>query len=190
MNAPKSTGRFPVLDELGGEFERVAREDSVPRRRFHLRRTALAVAVALVVVPAGYALAQSAGDTGTEGGDLTQTAVDLVRNDPQIAARVGLTPIETNSLRQSELINILRQREAEIEALRQKALQHPEDKNIIGGSLPPALVEQCRANPNSDDLCGIALAVEDGKLKPGTYTDAELQDAVRAAGYEWTPAPP
>ena len=181
MSTPNSTGRFPVLDELGGEFERVAREDSVPRRRFHLRRTALAVAVALIVVPAGYALAQSGGDSGANSGDLAQTALDAVRSDPQIAARVGTTPID---------LSTLRQRAAQIEALHQKALQHPEDKNIIGGSFPPALVEQCRANPNSDDLCGIALAADDGKLKPGTYTDAELQDAVRAAGYEWTPAPP
>jgi hypothetical protein len=180
MSTPKSTGRFPVLDELGGEFERVAREDSIPRRRFHLRRTALAVAVALVVVPAGYALAQSGGDSGAENGDLTQSAVHAVRNDPQIAARVATTPIG---------INALRQRAAQIEVLHQKALQHPEDKNVIGASFPPALVEQCRANPNSDDLCGIALAVDNGELKPGTYTDAELQDAVRAAGYEWTPAP-
>jgi len=27
----------------------------------------------------------------------------------------------------------------------------------------------------------------DGKLAPGSYTDAELQAAVKAAGYEWTP---
>ncbi len=141
---------------------------------------AIAVAAMLVGIPTGYALAQSGDDTGTEGGD-TQSAVDAVRNDPQIAARVGTTPID---------ISTLRQREAEIEALHQKAVEHPEDKNVIGGPLPPALVEQCRANPNSDDLCGIALAVDDGKLKPGTYTDAELQDAVRAAGYEWMPAPP
>jgi hypothetical protein len=81
----------------------------------------------LVGIPTGYALARSAGDTGTESGDLTQSAIDAVRNDPQIAARVGTTPID---------INTLRQREAEIEALHQRALAHPDDKNIVGGPCP------------------------------------------------------
>jgi hypothetical protein len=42
----------------------------------------------------------------------------------------------------------------------------------------------------SRSFCGIELGKADGKLPPGRDTDEELQEAVRAAGYEWVPAEP
>lgn len=80
---------------------------------------------------------------------------------------------------------------AAMDAVREYYREHPDevkDVNVINGGLPSILVEKCRANPNADNSCGIALAADDGKLPSGRYTDAELQAAVRAAGYEWSPS--
>jgi hypothetical protein len=58
---------------------------------------------------------------------------------------------------------------------------------MIGSAPPPdQLIEQCRANPNGD-VCGVVLAMADGKLAPGQYSDQELEAEVKAAGYEWSP---
>lgn len=65
----------------------------------------------------------------------------------------------------------------------------PKDVNVIGSAGAPAeLLAQCRADEHAVPSCGIALAVADGSLSPGTYTDAELQAAVADAGYTWKPA--
>lgn len=61
------------------------------------------------------------------------------------------------------------------------------DRNRIRGAMPPRLVERCAADPDSYSDCGLVQAVSDGAVPPGDYTDAELEAAVRAAGYEWHP---
>lgn len=64
-----------------------------------------------------------------------------------------------------------------------------QSRHEIGDAPPPdGLVEVCRADLSADPSCGVALAMADGALEAGTYTDQALQDAVAAAGYSWAPA--
>jgi hypothetical protein len=48
------------------------------------------------------------GAERSEGGDLIQSVVDAVKNDPMVAARAGTT---------TDWISVLREGEAEVEAL-------------------------------------------------------------------------
>lgn len=74
------------------------------------------------------------------------------------------------------------------EALRKESNQS-EHPHRIGSAPPPAdLVELCRESPSSDPSCGVVLAMADGQLEPGGYSDEELATAVEAAGYEWRPS--
>ena len=60
--------------------------------------------------------------------------------------------------------------------------------NSIGTAPPPAdLVRRCRADLDAESDCGVVLAVVDGALAPGQYSNEELRAAVAAAGYRWTP---
>lgn len=61
-----------------------------------------------------------------------------------------------------------------------------DDKNVIGSAPPPErLVKVCREDPAAESSCGVALAMDDGSLKPGSYSDPDLAAAVAEAGYEW-----
>ncbi|MBM7516739.1 hypothetical protein [Nocardioides nitrophenolicus] len=63
-----------------------------------------------------------------------------------------------------------------------------EKPNSIGTAPPPAdLVRRCRADLDAESDCGVVLAVVDGALAPGQYSNEELRAAVAAAGYRWTP---
>jgi hypothetical protein len=208
-----ATGRFPALDELGAEFLRVARAESLPRRRFRLRRVALALAVTLVVVPAGLALAQEDGsDSGTAAGDSSQARpedfldppffdarVKPLLNEPGVASRLeamgyeGASSMSEGDFAELDAAAFLADLRAALDARIDYLREHPSevnDVNVIGAGFSTEFVRECRANPNYDPhgWCGIELAEADGKLPPGRYTDAELQAAVRAAGYDWIPS--
>lgn len=61
-----------------------------------------------------------------------------------------------------------------------------DDPNVISHVPPPAnMVEKCRTDFSAESDCGIVLAMADGKLPAGLYTDEELSKAVAAAGYVW-----
>ena len=58
----------------------------------------------------------------------------------------------------------------------------------IAATLPPGLADSCRENPNNGaGDCGLILAIDEGKIPPGEYSDQELHDAVAAAGYTFDP---
>jgi len=60
-----------------------------------------------------------------------------------------------------------------------------ESTNVLGeGPLPPQLVERCREDSNAESSCDLVLAIEAGKIAPGTYTDQELRQALIDAGYD------
>ena len=201
-----TTRRFPALDELGVEFLRVERADSLPRRRLRLRQLVLAMAVALIVVPAGFALAEEGAPSDSVGpptpdetlsSPLYSARIKLLLNDPAIAERLEAMGYEAvGSMSESDLAKLdaatfLADLNTAGDDYRTYLQEHPaeaKDVNVIGGELEPTLTQACRADPNADSLCGIALAAADGKLPSGHYTDAELQAAVRAAGYEWRPS--
>jgi hypothetical protein len=168
--------------------------------------------VTLVAVPAGLALAQEDGsDGGVAAGGPTQarpTPEDFLNtplfsarikpllNEPEIAARLEAMGYEAvgemgaSDFAELDAAAFLADLGAAMDAWREHLREHPSevnDVNVIDGGLAPVLTQECRANPNADDLCGVALAAADGKLPSGTYTDAELQAAVRAAGYDWVP---
>jgi hypothetical protein len=160
---PNETSRFPALDALGEDFLRAARGESRQRRRLRVRRLAVAGAIAAVMVPVGFAIAQSTGST--------EPAAPPV----PAASGNGCDGPAGASLR------------ADLAQLCSPDASH-DDLNTISSAPPPQpLVDECRANPNAESNCGIALAMADGKLAPGTYTDEELQAAVKAAGYRWSP---
>jgi hypothetical protein len=177
-----------------------------------LRRVAVAVAVTLVAVPAGLALAQEDGsDGGVPAGEpiqarptpedflnspLYSARIKLLLNEPAIAERLegmGYEAVDSmgpDDFARLDAATFLADLTTATDDYRNYLQEHPtevKDVNVIDGELAPALTEECRANPNADDLCGVALAAADGKLPSGTYTDAELQAAVRAAGYDWIP---
>lgn len=69
------------------------------------------------------------------------------------------------------------------------AAQSDDHVNEIGTVAPPqVLTQRCRADDAAEPSCGVVLAMADGNLAPGRYTDEELQAAVEAAGYQWKPA--
>jgi hypothetical protein len=187
---PETASRFPALDALCEEFLRVARESPRPRR-LHLRRVALALALTVIVVPVGLALAQDAEPTGAVPGNTTAdvgpSAVALshpceVRSElpPGVTLRPELAELCATRIREARMNRL---------GVGLDPTQKPKDVAAIGSASPPAaLVQECRADPNAEGLCGVVLAQADGKLPPGNYTDAQLQAAVRAAGYEWSPS--
>lgn len=67
----------------------------------------------------------------------------------------------------------------------------PEGMNQVGtGPLPPQVlerVEKCGANEDDGLECGFLKAVASGDLKPGLYSDAELEAALADKGYSFTP---
>jgi hypothetical protein len=210
-----TTGRFPALDELGTQFLRVARAGSLSRRRLRLRRVALALAVALAVVPGGFALAEDDGSEAGAAGEAnwvqaiperflepaflaerTRSMKPLL-NHPEVASRLeamgyeAVGDITASDIAQLDARAFVADVRAAIDAAQEELGKHPNPNgdNVIGSGVDPAFVQECRANPHVDEnWCGIELAKADGKLAPGRYTDAELQAAVRAAGYEWSPS--
>jgi len=160
---PNPTSRFPSLDALEESFLRAAREESRRRRRLGLRRVALAGALVAIVVPVGFAIAQGTGSTEPAAPPVPAASGDPCDLPAGSTARPDLAQLCSSEASHDDL-------------------------NTISSAPPPEpLVEECRANPNAEGSCGIALAMADGKLAPGTYTDEELQKAVRDAGYEWSP---
>jgi hypothetical protein len=206
-----TTRRFPVLDELGAEFLRVARADSLPRRRLRLRRVVLAMAVALIVVPAGFAVAEEGeSDSGAPNDSAVRPTPEDFLNSPLLSARIksllnepaiaerleamGYKAVDSmgpDDFAKLDAATFLANLNTATDDYRNYLQEHPaevKDVNVIDGELAPILTQECRANPNADNLCGVALAADDGKLPSGRYTDAELQAAVRAAGYDWIPS--
>jgi hypothetical protein len=196
----ETTHRFPALDELGAEFLRVARAESRSRRRLRLRRLAVALAVTLIAVPAGFALAE---DGGSDPGPVTRpipegyldppffsARVKPLLNEPGVASRLeamgyeGVSSMSEDEFAELDAASFLPDLRAALDA----SHGAPNEVNVIEGELPPLLTAECRIDPSYDPACGIALAAADGKLPSGSYTDAQLQDAVRAAGYEWSPS--
>jgi hypothetical protein len=162
-----TTTHFRALDALCDEFLRVARAASRERRRHRLQRIALALVVAVIVVPVGFALAQEGGSNETESTGEVQFTVTGPLNPSQLPPGVTLRP--------------------GIAELWSSKASH-DDLNTIGSAPPPEnFVQECRADLKAEGDCGIVLAMAEGKLAPGSYTDKELQAAVRAAGYDWNP---
>jgi hypothetical protein len=171
---PDMTGRFPALDALCDEFLRAARAESRQRRRLRLQRVALALAVAVIVVPVGYALAQDSGSDGGATGTASTGAPEssAVPFSPPSADPCDLPPGVVARPELAELCS--------------PEASHNDLNSISSAPPPEQLIQACRADPKAHD-CGVVLAMVDGKLAPGSYTDEELQAAVRAAGYDWSP---
>lgn len=60
----------------------------------------------------------------------------------------------------------------------------PDGMNLIGKSLPGQIVQRCERDPRAEPDCGLILAISEGKIEPGWYTNPELEDAVSDAGYQ------
>lgn len=171
-----SSRRFPALDLLRDELLAAAvRRQGRPKRASRLMASAL---ISAVVLPLGFAIAQSDDDPVvvvdgvaiSDGSDSGPT--------PQSAARPLAPPSSSAALPEG-----VRPRNdlAELWAAGEK-----DDQNVIGSAPPPErLLAVCRADASAEPSCGVALAMADGKLKPGRYSDAELRAAVERAGYEW-----
>lgn len=67
MNQTSEGPTLTSLDELRGEFARVAEADGRSPRRSHSRRPLLLLAIALIVIPSGYAVAQALQNDGVPG---------------------------------------------------------------------------------------------------------------------------
>jgi hypothetical protein len=122
-------------------------------------RATLGVVAAIAAVPVGYALAQATEGTG-EG-----TGVGDANGTLPVKKSIPTSEIPSRS-------------------------PIPRGMNQVGtADLPPQLVERCRDDLNPQGDCGLVRAIVEGRIPPGLYTDAELEDAVAAAGYRWTAAP-
>jgi hypothetical protein len=145
---------------------------------FWTRKVGLVAVFALIGgVPVGYALAQEGGSSGTESTGEVQFTVTGPLNPSQLPPGVTLRPG----------IAELWSSKASHDDLNNDDLNN-DDLNTIGSAPPPEnFVQECRADLKAEGDCGIVLAMAEGKLAPGSYTDKELQAAVRAAGYDWSP---
>jgi hypothetical protein len=131
-----------------------------------LGKIGLVFVVALTAgAPVGYALAQSGGSDEGAGTSAYPAAVPA---DPSaLPSGVVLRP--------------------DIAERSSPEASH-DDLNWIGSAPPPQrLIQECRADYNAESDCGIVLSMADSKLTPGEYSDQELQAAVEAAGYSWSP---
>lgn len=62
------------------------------------------------------------------------------------------------------------------------------DTWVVSRSAGDKAVEVCRSGARPASECGLVLALDDGAIEPGSYSQRDLEAAVQRAGYEWDPA--
>jgi hypothetical protein len=184
---PKLENRFPSLAAFGDELLRVARADSHGGRRSSLKRVAVALGVTLVVVPAGLALAlpheelshSQSGSATTPVAALTPAETEAIRKafedtDSRVCVAVGPDATPTCG-------PVIPEREAAGLGLVPPASE-AEETDFMAEGAPAWLVDDCRAGgaeaPSTALHCKAIIAIAEGRLEPGSYSDEELREAL------------
>ena len=149
---------FPSLAEFRDELRAVARDERQRRPRRHRRQLRVALAVfAAVVVPASLAAAGAQDDT-------SDSPAPVISADSGPAER--FVPLQ----------------DAQAAGIVPPEGEGNETDFAVEGAPPSWLVDDCREGgdeaPSTALHCEAIIAIAEGRLAPGEYSDEELREAL------------